>query len=97
MIYTAEEKVGKVRRFFPRISVAVVAVEPLFTATLKIGETIRITGEGSRSFKKTRINFVQKVESMEINHAKIEEAKPGDVIGLKVIEEALEGCCVFKI
>lgn len=87
MINTAEGKlVGKIIHFYARISVAALKLSD----TLRVGETIRIAGKGS-------INFTQKVESMEIDHQKIEEAKPGDEIGLEVSQKAREGCCVYKL
>ena len=82
---TVGTEVGRIAHFFPRISVAEVKV----TGTLKVGDTIKILG------KKT--NLTQKVESMEIDHQKIEEAKPRDDIGLKVDQRVTEGCCVFKL
>lgn len=78
-------KVGTIIHFFPRISVAEVKV----TDTLKVGDTIKILG------KKT--DHTQTVESMEINHAKVNEANQGDDIGLKVDRKIPEGCCVYKL
>ncbi|RLE44283.1 translation elongation factor-like protein, partial [Candidatus Woesearchaeota archaeon] len=42
-------------------------------------------------------DFEQTVESMEINRQKIEIAKPGDEIGIKVIDRVREGDKVYKI
>lgn len=80
-----EEEVGKVTHFYPKISVAVVEV----SGTIKVGDRIRIKG------KKT--DFEQVVESMQIEHKNIAEAKPGDSIGLKVIDKVREGDVVYKI
>jgi len=81
------KQIGKVSHFFPRISVAV--IEP--GEVLKVGDVIRITGKGGR------IDFTQKVESMQLEHEQINEARPGKSIGLKVNEEVREGCSVFKL
>lgn len=87
MIDTAEGKlIGKILHFYSKISVAV--LEP--SDTLRVGDTIRIVG-------KANTDFTQTVESMEIEHKKIEEAKPGDSIGLKVSQKVREGYCVFKV
>ncbi len=88
MIYTAEQNpIAKVKRFLPRIKVIV--IEP--TEVLKIGDRIRITG------KRGRVNIEQIITSMQKDHNPIQEAKPGNLIGIQVSENAPKGCCVFKI
>jgi len=77
--------VGKITHFFPKISVAVVELED----TLKVGDTISIEGPTT--------NFQQTVESMQIEHKAIEEAKKGDSIGLKVKDKVREKDLVFKV
>ena len=52
-------------------------------------DTIHIKGATS--------DFTQKVESMQIEHESIEEAKPGDDIGMKVAEHVREHDKVFKV
>ena len=42
-------------------------------------------------------DFEQKVESMEIDHEAVEVAKPGDQIGLTVIEHAREHDTVYLV
>lgn len=82
-----EEKklVGKITHYFTKIGVAVVELED----TLRVGDEISIEG--------TTTNFTQKVESMQIEHKNVEEAKKGDSIGLKVVDRVREGDLVFKI
>ncbi len=80
-----EEEVGRVTHFYPKISVAIVEM----SGTLRVGDKIRIKGRTT--------DFTQVVESMQIEHKNIEEAKPGDVIGLKVNERAREKDVVYKI
>lgn len=77
--------VGKVTHYYPKIGVAVVKVE----GELKIGDKISIEGATT--------NFEQTVDSMEIEHEKIEVAKPGDSIGLKVVDRVRENDNVYKI
>ena len=51
-----KQEVGKITHFFPKISVAIVAL----SSDLKVGDKISIKGHG---------NIVeQEVESMQINH-----------------------------
>ena len=77
--------IGKIAHYFGNIGVAVVDLE----ATLKVGDTIRIVGGAT--------DFTQVVDSMEIEHQKVEEAKAGDSIGLKVSEKVREGYQVYKL
>lgn len=78
--------IGKVTHYFGNIGVAVIELAD----SLKVGDTIRIVGGEST-------DFTQKVESMEIEHQKINEAKAGDSIGLKVKEKVREGYKVYKV
>lgn len=79
------EKVGEVSHYFTRISVAVVEL----SAPLRVGDHIAIKGMTT--------NFEQAVDSMQIEHEKVEDAKSGDSIGLKILDRAREGDIVFKI
>ncbi len=79
------QEVGTVTHYYLRIGVVVVEV----TAPIKVGDRIRVRGSTT--------NFEQTIESMEIEHKRIEEAKPGDSIGLKVKERVREKDIVYKI
>jgi putative protease len=80
-----EIEIGKVTHFFNRISVAVIEL----TDKLRIGDKIHIKGATT--------DFVQEVKSMQINHKPVEEANPGDDIGLLVEDRVREGDIVYKI
>lgn len=80
-----KQLVGKISHFFPKISVAVVEVE----APLKVGDKISIEGPTT--------NFQQTVESMQIEHKNITEAKKGDSVGMKVAEKVREKDLVYKV
>jgi putative protease len=77
--------IGKVTHYFGKIGVAVIKLED----NLKVGDTIRIVGGET--------DFTQTVESMEVEHQKIQEAKPGDSVGLKISQKVREGYKVYKI
>ena len=77
--------VGKITHYFSKIGVAVVELSD----TLKVGDKIRIVGKD--------VDFTQEVESMEIEHQKIQEAKAGEKVGLKVNQKVKEGCQVYKL
>jgi putative protease len=77
--------IGKVTHYFGKIGVAVIQLED----TLKVGDTIRIVGG--------QTDFTQTVESMEIEHQKVNEAKAGQSVGLKVAQKVREGYKVYKL
>ncbi len=77
--------IGKVTHYFNKIGVAVVEL----TDALKVGDTIRILGGNT--------DFNQAVESMEVEHEKVQEAKKGDSVGMKVNEKVREEYSVYKI
>lgn len=87
MIKLSEEKiyVGDVRHFFSRISVAVIDL----IGELKVGDEILIQGKTT--------NLRQRVDSIEIEHKKVEVAQPGSSIGLKTIDKVREGDKVYVI
>jgi len=78
-------RVGTVTHYYPRIGVVVMEV----TAPIKVGDQIRIKGATT--------DFEQIIESMEIEHKKVQEAKPGDSIGLMVKEKVREKDLVYKV
>ena len=79
------KEIGKVDHYYTNIGVAVVEL----SGTLKIGDKIKIKGATS--------DFTQKVESMQIEQDKIQEAKKGQSIGLKVKKHAREHDVVYKL
>jgi translation elongation factor EF-Tu-like GTPase len=77
--------VGKVTHYFSKIGVAVIELSD----ALKAGDTIRIVGGET--------DFNQVVESMEIEHQTVKEAKAGDSVGLKVSQKVREGYKTYKL
>lgn len=65
--------------------------------TIKLGDRIRIIGKINSNIGRPLIDFTQPVTSMQIEHQKIEQANPGDLIGLQVDEKVCKGCEVFKL
>jgi len=78
--------IGKITHYFSNIEVAVIDL----SASLKEGDTIRITG-GENT------DFTQTVGSMQIEHEKVKTAKKGDSVGMKVSEKVREGYHVYKV
>lgn len=81
----AEEKIGTVSHFFDKVSVAAIKLE----GDLKVGDTIRIKGATT--------DFTEPVESMQINREDVQEAGPGDEIGIKVSEKVRPNDDVYKV
>ncbi len=81
-----EEKIGVVEDYFARVGVAGVKITE---GGLKVGQTIHIKGHT------TDLTF--KVDSMEIEHKKVDEAKPGDEVGIKVSDRVRSGDIVYLV
>jgi translation elongation factor EF-1alpha len=80
-----EEEIGRVRDYFARIGVAGIDL----TGKLKVGDTIHIHGHTT--------DITQVVDSMQIEHAMVQEANPGDSVGIAVADRCRGGDHVFKV
>ena len=76
--------IGKVMHYYDKIGVAVIALE----GELKVGDKIKFEGHGQ--------TFEQTVDSMQIEHEKIQTAKKGQHIGMKVGQPVKTGDIVTK-
>jgi len=81
----AGRQIGEIVHFFSKIKVAVIKL----SAPLKVGDIIHIVGGEDTDFE-------QPVKSMQVDHEKIEKAKKGQEVGLKVKKKVREGYKVFK-
>ena len=81
-----EKRIGVVAHYFGKITVAIIKIEE---EGLKTGDTVRIKGHTS--------DFTQEVQSMELEHKTVQEAKVGESIGIKVSEHVREGDVVYKV
>jgi translation elongation factor EF-1alpha len=79
-------RIGVVTHFYGEPMVAVVKLE---SGTLRVGDRIHIRGHTS--------DFGQQVESLQIEHAAVEEVGPGDDFGMKVVGHAREHDVVYKL
>lgn len=80
------ERIGKIAHFYPKIGVSIIDIEE---GSLEVGDTIRVKG--------TTTDFTQKVDSMEVEHKKIQKAKKGDSVGLKVKEPVRQKDLVYRV
>lgn len=81
----SEQKVGVVTHYFGHINVAAIMLED----ELDVGDQIHIVGHTS--------DFTETVESMQLEHEKVEVGKKGDEIAIRVVEHAREHDEVFKV
>lgn len=81
----ADVLVGKVIHYYDKIGVAIVRLKK----KLGVGDKIK--------FVKDDIVFEQIVGSMQIEHASLTEAKPGNEVGIKVDRNAKEGTLVYAL
>jgi translation elongation factor EF-1alpha len=79
-----EKEIGKITHYYSNISVGIIQLSD----TLKIGETIHVKGHSE--------DFTQPVDSIQIEHANVSEAKSGDVIGIRVTNKVHPGDKVLK-
>jgi putative protease len=84
MVKKKETSIGVVSNYFDHVSVAAIKLK----TDLKKGDIIRVVGGN--------VDFEQKVESMQIEHKVVSEAKKGDEIGIKLKEKVRKGYKVLK-
>ncbi len=80
-----EKEIGKITHYFGKIGVAVLEL----TSDLKVGDTIHIKGHSE--------DFSQMVDSMQIEHESIPEAKAGQSVGMKVGQKVHPGDIVYLV
>lgn len=81
------ERLGVVTHYYGHLSVAVVKLDP--GAILRVGDNIHVKGHTS--------DFSQRVESLQIGHAPVQEVGPSDDFGLKVVDHAREHDVVYRV
>ena len=81
-----EKEIGEVTHFFAKISVAVIKVT---SGSMNVGDQIHIKGATT--------DFTQKVDSMQVEHEQVKEAKKGQEIGMKVTSEVRKNDKVYKV
>jgi len=82
----AEEKVGKIVKFFAKPSVAALEITD---GALSVGDRIRIKGHTT--------DFEDTITSMQEENNPVEKAVPGQMIGIKVKERVREHDIVYIV
>lgn len=80
-----DQKIGKVTHYYTKIGVGIVKL----TVPLAVGDKIKISGHDKE--------FTQEVTSLQIEHQSINQAKAGDIVGLKVDQPVKENDEVYKV
>jgi len=84
-LHMAEVEIGRVSDFFAHPVVAGIEL----TGTLKVGNNIRIQGHTT--------DLEMNIESMQIEHESVTEAKAGDSVGIKVPDRVRHGDKVYRL
>jgi len=84
MAQEQEKPIGHISHFFSKISVGIIELSD----TLRVGEKIHIKGHTT--------DFVQSVASLQVEHAEVEQGKPGDSVGVRVDQHVREGDIVYR-
>ncbi len=79
-----EDAIGAITHYFSHLGVAAVNV----SATLRVGDRIHILGHTT--------DIEQEVTSMEVEHAHVQQAGPGDDVALKVIDHVREHDRIYR-
>lgn len=81
----ANYKIGKVTHYYDKIGVAIVELD----SPLAVGDRIKFARGGEDLFE-------QSVDSIQIEHEKINKADKGQIIGLKTIQKVKDGAEVYQ-
>jgi len=79
-----DQAIGRVTHYFSHLSVAAVSL----TEPLAVGDRIHIKGHTT--------DLEQAVESMEVEHARVERAHPGDDVALKVVDHVRDHDLIYR-
>lgn len=82
----SENEVAVVVKFFANPSVAALKV---ISGVIRKGDLL--------NYKGATTDFTEAVVSMEMNNQTVEEAYPGDMVGIKVKERVRENDKVYKV
>ncbi len=81
----SEKQIGKITHYFSRINVGIIELSD----SLKVGDKIHIKGHSE--------DFEQTIDSMQIEHASVNEANAGDSVGISVSSKVHENDAVYKV
>lgn len=77
--------IGSMTHYYSNLNVGIVKLD----GNLKVGDKVKIIGH--------KTDLEETVESIQIDHKDVSEAKKGDVVGIKVKETVREGDKVYLV
>lgn len=80
-----EIEIGEIEDYFAHVSVIALYLKQ----PLSVGDAIHVHGHTT--------DFIQSVESMQIEHVPVQNAKKGDSVGIRVGDKSRKGDKVFKL
>lgn len=80
-----ERRIGVVSHYYSHLGVAAMVLEE----ELMVGDTIHLKGHTT--------DFIQQVDSIQLEHKDVMEAKKGEDVGIRVKEHVREHDVVFKV
>jgi len=80
-----DKELGRVIHYFDKAMVAVIRLSD----KLEVGDSVKFSHAGSE--------FTQNVDSMEIDHKKVQSVGKGDEVAIKVEQKTHEGAKVYKV
>ncbi len=81
-----EKKIGAIAHYYSHLGVGIIKIDE---DGLKLGDTVHIKGHTT--------DFQQTLDSIQIEHKDVQEAKAGDAVGVKLSEHVREHDEVFKV
>lgn len=81
-----EQEIGVITHWFGHLSVAGITITD---GSLRVGDTIHIKGHTT--------DLTMTIQTMQVNHQDVTEAKKGDDIGLKVPDHCRQHDKVYKV
>ena len=80
-----DKEIGKVIHYYDKVMVAVIRLSD----SLSVGNTVKfVSGENE---------FTQTIDSMEIEHKKVDSVGTGDEVAVKVEGKAKEGTKIYRV
>jgi len=79
-----EKEIGRVTHYFSHLNVAAVELSD----TISVGDRVHFYGHTT--------DFVETVESMEVEHKHVQTAGPGDDVAIHVLQHVREHDKLFK-
>ncbi len=81
----AEQVIGKISHYFGNLKVAAAQL----TGELKVGDQVHVKGHTT--------DILQTVDSLEVNHQKVEKAGAGDDVAFKVNDKVRTGDQLLRV